>query len=90
MLTCAVILAVAAAAATAAAGGSPPGVAGVRRGIGGVTALPTRRYWPPKSNRFMEDTASCADWALSYSTGETRKTKTQRPPRRLSINLPEL
>lgn len=43
-LTCAVILAVAAAAATAAAGGSPPGVAGVRSGIGGVTALPTRRY----------------------------------------------
>lgn len=90
MLTCAVILAVAAAAATAAAGGSPPGVAGVRRGMGGVTALPTRRYCPPKSKRFMEETASCADWALSYSTEETGRTKTQQHPRRLSINLPEL
>lgn len=44
VLTWAVILAVAAAAATAAAGGSPPGVVGVSRGMGGVTALPTRRY----------------------------------------------
>lgn len=43
-LTWAVILAVAAAAATAAAGGRPPGVVGVRRGMGGVTALPTLRY----------------------------------------------
>lgn len=86
----AVILAVAAAAATAAAGGRPPGVVGVKRGMGGVTALPTRKYCPPKSKRFMEDTASCEDWALSYSTGETGKTKTQQHPRRISINLPEL
>lgn len=67
-LTWAVIFAVAAAAATAAAGGRPPGVAGVRSGMGGVTALPTRRYWPPRSKRFMEETASCEDWAFSYST----------------------
>lgn len=61
------IFAVAAAAATAAAGGKPPGVVGVSRGMGGVTALPTRRYCPPKSKRFMEDTASRADWGFSYS-----------------------
>lgn len=83
-------MAVAAAAATAAAGGRPPGVVGVIRGMGGVTALPTRRYWPPKSKRFMEDTASSEDWALSYSTEETRRTKTQPLLRGPSINLPEL
>lgn len=43
-LTWAVILAAAAAAATAAAAGRPPGAVGVRRGTGGVTAFPTRRY----------------------------------------------
>lgn len=69
-LTWAVILAVAAAAATAAAGGRPPGAVGASIWMAGVTALPTRRYWPPKSNRFIEDTASCADWALSYSREE--------------------
>lgn len=37
-------MAVAAAAATAAAGGRPPGAVGVSIGMGGVTALPTRRY----------------------------------------------
>lgn len=63
-------MAVAAAAATAAAGGRPPGVAGVSRGMGGVTALPTRKYWPPRSKRFMEDTASWDDWAFSYSAGQ--------------------
>lgn len=42
-------------------------MAGVSRGIGGVTALPTRKYWPPRSKRFMEDTASWDDWAFSYS-----------------------
>ena len=65
-------MAVAAAAATAAAGGRPPGVAGVSRGIGGVTALPTRKYWPPRSKRFMEDTASWDDWAFSYSAEQER------------------
>lgn len=64
----------AAAAATAAAAGSPPGVVGVRRGMGGVTAFPTRRYWPPRSNRFMEATASWADWALSYSADKNHRT----------------
>lgn len=44
ILAWAVILAVAAAAATAAAGGRPPGVVGVSKGIGGVTALPTLKY----------------------------------------------
>ena len=34
---------------------------------GGVTALPTRKNCPPKSNRFMDAMASCADWAVSYS-----------------------
>lgn len=70
ILAWAVILAVAAAAATAAAGGSPPGVVGVSKGMGGVTALPTRKYWPPRSKRFIEDTASRADWGFSYSVGE--------------------
>lgn len=70
ILAWAVILAVAAAAATAAAGGRPPGVVGVNKGMGGVTALPTRRYWPPRSKRFIEDTASRADWGFSYSVSE--------------------
>jgi len=29
--------------------------------------LPTRRYWPPRLNRFMEATASLAAWGVSYS-----------------------
>ena len=47
-------------------------MAGVSRGIGGVTALPTRKYWPPRSKRFMEDTASWDDWAFSYSAEQER------------------
>lgn len=71
LLTWDVILAVAAAAATAAAAGNPPAVVGDRRGMGGVTAFPTRKYWPPRSNRFIEATASRDDWGLSYSENQT-------------------
>lgn len=48
-------------------------MAGVSRGMGGVTALPTRKYWPPRSKRFMEDTASWDDWAFSYSAGQEQQ-----------------
>lgn len=55
-------------------------MAGVSRGMGGVTALPTRKYWPPRSKRFMEDTASWDDWAFSYSVGSSSSEQGQPQP----------
>ena len=59
LITC--ILAVAAAAATALAEGRAVGVLVMPTlplESGGVMARPTLRYWPPRSNRFIEDIAS--------------------------------
>lgn len=62
------IFAVAAAAATAAAVGIilvPLG--GPIKAFGGVIALPTLRYCPPKSNKFIDAIASKAACIVSYS-----------------------
>merc|ERR550519_1119858 len=64
------ILAVAAAAATAAAVGIAAGAALLIPTFivsGGVMDRPTRRYCPPRSNRFMELMASCVACGVSYS-----------------------
>lgn len=33
-------------------------------------ALPTRKYWPPRSKRFMEEMASRADYKMSLIKDE--------------------
>ena len=63
----------AAAAATALADGMTVGVELSPRFLvsGGVMALPTRRYCPPRSNRFIELIASCID-KLIFSHNNTK------------------
>ena len=63
----AVILAVTAAAATAAAVGIELGHVGAWAASGGVTAFPTRKYCPPRSNKFIDAIASCAACGPSNS-----------------------